>query len=225
MTEFKDANRHYATFPTLTEIGQKHNCDKGDAQHSHAGESYFHVYERFFAPLRLRDITFLELGVRDGKSLRVWREYFSTAKIWGVDINPACKHQDTKGCTVEICSQDDEEGLYKVCNEAGGWDVIVDDASHLNVLTAKSFEILWPTVRSGGLYIIEDLRVSYSNLSHLPQNWNFVDMHPDMQETWRNNDRDVLDQIFRKLIEDMDKPTGDVRAVHFYHQMVIIEKV
>jgi Methyltransferase domain len=208
---------------TLVEIGHDHQCDKGDAQHSHAGESYFDTYERFFAPLRGEPINFLELGVRDGKSLRIWREYFEKANIIGVDINPQSAHQDTKGCEVHICSQDDAATLTTLSIEEEGWDIVMDDASHLNVLTAESFKILWKHVRPKGLYIIEDLRVSYSDLSKLPSHWNFVDLHPD--NPTRNNDRGILNDIFFKLISDLDIPQGDVRAIHFYHQIAIIEKI
>jgi len=208
---------------TLIEIGNAQMCDKGDAQHSHAGESYFDVYERWFNPLRDKHINFLELGVRDGKSLRVWREYFEHANILGVDINPQSAHQDTKGCKVEICSQTDREKLTKISKRVKGWDIVVDDASHLNKLTAQSFEILWPTVRPGGLYIIEDLKVSYMNLEHTPEEWNFIHLNPDHPS--RINIREDLDKIFREKIKDIDFAKGDVRSVSFYQQMVILEKI
>ena len=208
---------------TLKDIGHDQQCDKGNAQHSHAGESYFDIYERFFAPFKDKEINFLELGVRLGKSLRVWREYFTKANISGVDINPASAHQDTPGCIVEICSQDDVAKLDEISQKARGWDIIVDDASHLNVLTAESFKILWKHVRPKGMYIIEDLMVSYGDLSHLPKDWNFVDMHPGNPP--RNNDRGILNDIFFGIIRDLDRAKGNVRALHFFHQIVIIEKI
>ncbi len=208
---------------TLAQIGASKDCDKSDKQHSHRGESYFDVYERVFKVLRHEEINFLELGVRDGKSLRVWREYFSKANILGVDINPWSAKQDTPRCKVEIVSQDDKEKLDEISRKVKGWDVVVDDASHLNSLTKKSFDILWSHVRSKGYYIIEDLKVSYSDLSNLPDHWNFLHLNPNSPS--RVNDRNVLNDLFFDLIKETDMARGDVRSVQFFHQMVIIQKV
>ena len=210
---------------SLIEIGNDQQCDKGDENHSHAGQSYFDVYESVFQDRRFKKLNLLELGVRDGRSLRVWREYFTKANICGVDINPDCLKVDTKGCKVEVCSQDDQEKLESISRKARGWDIIIDDASHLNELTAKSFEILWKTVKPNGLYIIEDLKVSYADLSGMPENWNFLDLHPDDEKISRKNDRKVLDDVFHNLIMGMDLAKNNVRSVQFFHQMVVIQKI
>lgn len=207
----------------LKHIGKSEQCDKGDNQHSHPNESYFDVYERFLEPLRDKKINLLELGVRDWTSLRVWRKYFSEANILGVDINPESSKQKFPGCKVEIMNQDDKEGLDKISNKVGGWDIIIDDASHLNEITKRSFEILWKYIKPNGYYIIEDLGVSYSDLTDLPKKWNAL--HLDKNNPTRNNKREVLNNLFFDLIKKIDLSEGDVRSVKFFHQMVVIQKV
>ena len=208
---------------TLRQISDRQECDKSDNMHTFYGESYPHVYERYFSTIRDKKINLLELGVWQGKSLRMWREYFPNAKIVGVDINPSALCHMTLECDVRIISQDDSEELSQLSTGYGGWDVVIDDASHLNHLTKKSFDILWKFVKSGGLYIIEDLKASYMNLSDLPDNWNGVNLHPEKQD--RNNDREILNKLFLEKIRQIDYAKGDVRSIHFYHQMAIIEKI
>jgi hypothetical protein len=42
-----------------------------------------------------------------------------------------------------------------------GWDIIIDDGSHLPEHQLVSFTALFPFVRPGGVYVIEDIETSY----------------------------------------------------------------
>jgi hypothetical protein len=207
----------------LKKIGLEEWCDKTDEAHTFQGESYLDVYDRIFAPLRLEHINLLELGVWQGKSLRMWRKYFVNANIHGVDINPDILNYDFTGCTAHLISQDDMDLLHHISKFYGGWDIVIDDASHLNHLTEKSFNILWKFVKPKGYYIIEDLRASYEDLSDTPEHWNGVNLHPEKQN--RNNNRGVLDKLFSEIIRNIDYAKGDIRSIQFYHQMAIIQKI
>lgn len=104
----------------------------------------------------------LEIGVNGAGSLDMWREYFgSDATIYGIDINPECAAFDTPQTPVRIGSQDDPDFLQNVVREMGGLDVVLDDGSHKGRHQRKSFEVLFPLLNEGGLYIIEDTHTSY----------------------------------------------------------------
>ncbi|MGH9641596.1 MAG: hypothetical protein ACRD3Q_04160, partial [Terriglobales bacterium] len=46
-----------------------------------------------------------------------------------------------------------------------GFDVIIDDASHIGEYTRRSFEFLFPNgLKSGGLYFIEDYHTGYMDI-------------------------------------------------------------
>ncbi len=207
---------------TLKQIGLKEGCDKGDENHTFSGENYFDIYERYFNKIRNDKLNILELGVRDGSSLRIWREYFDKANILGIDINPETLNQNFAGCKVEIMSQDNKDKLDEISNKVGGWDIIIDDASHLNELTKKSFSILWKHIKPKGYYIIEDLKVSYSDLRIHPDKWNSLHLNKD--NPTRNNDRSILNELFLDLIKQIDLGEGDVRTIHFYNQIAILQK-
>jgi hypothetical protein len=121
------------------------------------------TYERILAPLRGQRFALLELGVAEGDSLVMWREGFPRATIVGVDVEvPAVD----LGPRVHIVQGDqrDRELLTRVRRSFApdGFQVIIDDASHLGVHSAQSIQALFVEhLRPRGLYVIEDWRVGY----------------------------------------------------------------
>ena len=62
---------------------------------------YFPAYEKWFSPYRGKDIVFVEVGVQNGGSAQMWKNYFGKdAKIVGVDINSKCKELEEEGIAV-----------------------------------------------------------------------------------------------------------------------------
>lgn len=103
----------------------------------------------------------LELGVREGMSLLIWKELFPEGIVMGVDNN-AEKEASWPDGTIKLVAGQDDPQVAEVARQASAeWDLIVDDASHVGELTAKSFELLWPLVRKGGWYVIEDWHLGY----------------------------------------------------------------
>ena len=134
----------------LEKIGYRHGTDKSRICHN-----YLPIYEQFFAPLRHAPISLLELGVQNGYSLRTWREYFTAATLVGVDCGPPLDLRLPN----TFCYQSDQADprLPELLAAHAPFDVVLDDASHVSANTIASFDLLWPLVRPGGIYIIEDL--------------------------------------------------------------------
>lgn len=127
---------------------------------------YTPVYEALVQPLRRRAISLLELGVGGyghglgGESLLMWAAYFPRGRIYGVDIED--KSALSRGrIKVFKCSQTDRERLTALCGEIGPFDLVIDDGSHVNAHQIESFRILWPYVKDGGWYVVEDVQTSY----------------------------------------------------------------
>lgn len=150
--------------------------------------SFFHnygaIYHKHLSPYRDKvGLRYLELGVLGGASLNAMHEYFPHAdRFVGIDINPDSKvHQDkTKDIYVHIGSQDDPEFLTHVNDMHGPFDVILDDASHIGSITIESFKILFPKLKNGGLYIVEDTVAFRDELAYFQDliryglnNWRF----------------------------------------------------
>lgn len=139
----------------LDKLAQKYNTDKK----INGGHGYTKYYHDYFDSLKLNKLNILELGVREGWSLKLWHEYFINSKIYGIDNNSEklCPEQfDEKRIIFKIGLQDDEKFLLSLNNN---FDIIIDDCSHISNLSIKSFNILFPILKSGGIYVIEDLHV------------------------------------------------------------------
>ncbi len=126
--------------------------------------SYFRAYEQRLAFRREKPLRILELGVSSGASLLLWRDYLPRATIIGVDIaeQPACLADQARVHFIQG-SQDDPAVLDLAAQVAGGgFDLIVDDASHIGFLTKRSFNYLFPRwLLPGGCYVIEDIGTGF----------------------------------------------------------------
>jgi spermidine synthase len=107
----------------------------------------------------------LELGVHHGGSLELWRDYFPAARIAGVDadISGARIHDQTR---IELFQgqQNDATFLHGVARRVApeGFDVIIDDASHLAKPSEASFRALYDAhLKKDGWYVIEDWATGY----------------------------------------------------------------
>lgn len=154
--------------PFASETRPTPDCDLAEIAYSgrcrrvHKWTHYFGIYERYLGEYRRTAFKMLEIGVSGGGSLDMWREYFGPeATIYGVDINPECARLDTPHTPVRVGSQANPEFLRKVVEEMGGLDIALDDGSHRASHQRKSFEVLFPLLNDGGLYIIEDTHTSY----------------------------------------------------------------
>jgi cephalosporin hydroxylase len=124
---------------------------------------YFPIYERFFSKFQNKpDFKILEIGVSQGGSLDMWRNYFGDqALIVGIDVTEHCKTFETGNTKVRIGSQQDPEFLKSVIDEFGDFDVILDDGGHMMEQQITSFLSLYAHVKFGGFYVVEDCHTSY----------------------------------------------------------------
>tara|TARA_R110002110_G_scaffold60441_1_gene170120 strand:+ start:1790 stop:2566 length:777 start_codon:yes stop_codon:yes gene_type:complete len=128
----------------------------------HKWHHYIPLYDRYFSSFRGKKIKFLEIGVSNGGSLQMWREYFGEdAIIYGIDIDPNCERLNGIAGQVRIGSQTDGDFLEEVLQEMGGIDIVLDDGSHHMKHVPKSLELLFPNLNLGGIYMIEDLHTAY----------------------------------------------------------------
>jgi hypothetical protein len=104
-----------------------------------------------------------EIGVQGGGSLEVWQAFFTDGLVVGVDGNALSYWPE--GTVKVVCDQADDtltDKLRTVLREDAriGFDLIIDDASHNGELSAKTFELTWPLLRSGGFWVLEDWQVA-----------------------------------------------------------------
>jgi hypothetical protein len=144
--------------PDLAEIATRYDTDK--AVHTH----YLRNYEHNFGALRDKPVRLLELGIKEGGSLLLWRDYFEKGLIVGLDINPVRFDDQTGNVRTYMGEQQDTAVLDRIARENApeGFDIIIDDCAHIGVLARASFWHLFDNhLKSGGVYVIEDWGTGY----------------------------------------------------------------
>jgi cephalosporin hydroxylase len=204
----------------LQSLGLIHNTDKAGI-HTFNGRTFLDNYETYFSSLEKKEITFLELGILNGGSLKVWENYFTNGQIIGLDIDPAKKQYETNKIKIYTGSQNDINLIEQIKTDYPlGFDVVLDDASHVNDLTISSFELLFPYVKPGGLYIIEDTHCTYDRAR---LEWPGMRLNnPDTN--FNNNRKTFLDFISQK-IQLLDHQAGDIFSITFYSETLVIQKI
>jgi len=124
--------------------------------------SYFHVYDRYFSRFIGQEIIFVEIGVLNGGSLFMWREFFGKhARIIGIELNPEAKKWEKDGFEIYIGSQSDPNFWKAFFSEVGQVDVVLDDGGHTFEQQIVTAECCIPNIKSGGLLVTEDVHTSY----------------------------------------------------------------
>lgn len=132
----------------------------------YGAHDYTPVYHEVMSRHRGRPVRLLEIGVGGyqggpgGDSLQMWASYFPKGRVYGIDA------YDKTGLSrgrIEVlqCSQTDQLRLTDIGKTNGPFDFIIDDGSHFNSDQVESFRILWPFIKDGGTYVIEDVQTSY----------------------------------------------------------------
>ena len=189
-----------------------------DTYRVHKWAHYLDVYERYLARYRNTDFRMLEIGVCDGGSLAMWRRYFGAeATIVGIDIDPRCAELVTAPNIVRIGSQADPAFLAQIMRDLGPFDVILDDGSHVAQHQSLSFNVLFPSLRENGIYMIEDTHTSY---------W------PDWSGGYRRS-TSIMETV-KRMIDDMHgwyhnqatpSPARDwIESIHFHDSIIVLEK-
>jgi hypothetical protein len=180
---------------------------------------YLPIYDRIFGNYSNTPIKFLEIGVFRGGSMNLWREFFGPqATIFGIDINPDCAQYDGISGQVRIGSQDDPDFLERVVAEMGGIDIVLDDGSHIASHQRASFEILFPLLKEGGLYVIEDLHTSYwpsfeGGLGRAGTGIEFL-----------KEKIDVMHSHYFKQGSNRSEKMAPIHSVQFFDSVAVIEK-
>lgn len=147
----------------LCKLAHKYGTDKVE-------HNYTYYYDKLFNDLRNEKINFLEIGIFKGASIKMWDEYFTKGNIFCIDnciansagyllceektLSLLNKHSPKifakQGC------QNDRKKLKELVKNIE-FDIIVDDGLHFFEHQQTSLGVLFKNLKSGGVYIIEDI--------------------------------------------------------------------
>lgn len=134
---------------SLRELSKGKPTDK-DTVHS-----YLDTYESLFRSRKDAVINIMEIGIFDGGSIFLWRDYFQNATVTGLDIYPKYFNDNNR---IRVFTGDayTTDMITKVSDRA--YDIIIDDGPH----TLESMQYVaanyTPLLKENGLLVIEDVQ-------------------------------------------------------------------
>jgi hypothetical protein len=175
---------------------------------------YTRYYARHLRAKRRAVGCVLEIGVGGyqdpsvgGASLRMWRSYFPRATVYGLDLYPK-RFADNLRLVLIQGDQSDADTLRRLVELCPPFDLVVDDGSHIRSDIIASFEALFPAVKPGGFYAIEDLHAVYQ-----PRRDGGPHASPDSAA-----------EVAMPLLEDANLDRRPVAALHVYPGLVLLQK-
>jgi hypothetical protein len=143
----------FRSYGVLDAEGRHTNGTDKETNHRY-GDAYERLVESMPYTSRLSIKLMMEVGVADGSSILAWSEVFPNATCVGLDIH----HSDrAHGDRIEFYLGNQRSKAD--CERAAAgrlFDLIVDDATHDLDSTLLTLYWLWPFVRPGGLYVVEE---------------------------------------------------------------------
>jgi ubiquinone/menaquinone biosynthesis C-methylase UbiE len=182
---------------------------------------YFEIYDNHFSRFRGTDVHVVELGVYQGGSLQMWKNYFGpNAKIFGVDINPLCKQFEEDQIKIFTGDQEDRKFLKGLAEQIPRIDILIDDGGHTMNQQINTFEELFFHIGPNGVYLCEDLHTSYwpewgggykDSGTYIEYSKRFI----DQIHAWHSRQTDKLN------VTDF---TRSVHSLHYYDSILVIER-
>jgi len=153
-------------------------------------------------PSKNTSFNLLEIGIFHGGSLKMWRDYYPNANIFGIDIDQ--QYMFTEDRITTFCGDATSEDFINSL-DLPEISVIIDDGSHQAVDIVKTFELLYPKLPIGGIYVIEDLLVQW---------WGQYGGGEDGSSAIR-----LLENLLSKTLN-----TNDGSELHLYTEIAFIKK-
>jgi len=149
---------------------KKYDTDK------HTAHDYIQtIYDPMFEVIKDDNVSFCEIGVYNGESMKLWSDYFTNAKhIVGVDIFERTPLEEVKNnlkdYDVNLHKFDsfrDTDKFEKFSKQyTDGFDIIIDDGHHHFESQINTFKQFSPLMNAGGVYIIEDVSLDDEDSMH-----------------------------------------------------------
>ena len=110
----------------------------------------------------------LEIGIAFGGSLMLWKSMFPDGTIVGVDLQPPLNPPED---IIQVASDQQDPDLPALVSSYApdGYHLVIDDGAHRGSVSEVTFRNLWPLVRPGGWYVLEDWGVGLEGNPYYPE--------------------------------------------------------
>jgi ubiquinone/menaquinone biosynthesis C-methylase UbiE len=130
--------------------------DKYSAPHGWGDKGTLHSYIDFYADQMTKrsNVSVLEIGVEYGHSIAMWQEYFANSKVYGIDIKQNKLEFELDNFVLGDATDPD---IIRKNFSRNKFDYVVDDGSHIIADQIATFDLIFPKMKKGGKYFIEDV--------------------------------------------------------------------
>ena len=193
----------------LCEIGKKYDTDKSSQRNNVSNIRHCHPYTLFYDGLfknkRYEKIRIAEIGILEGASILMWKEYFVNAEIYGFEYdkdfidNFKNKYNNDRITLIDIdvCDKESIKRSFSKLNIQ--YDIIIDDSTHQFEDQIRFIENSYQYLKPGGILIIEDIFKYYDEKDYINrlspilkyfQDYYFVELdHNNKNSSGWNNDK------------------------------------
>ncbi|WP_053094102.1 glycosyltransferase family 9 protein [Leptospirillum sp. Group II 'CF-1'] len=196
---------------------------------------YLTEYEKHLSHFRDKSVNLLEIGIQNGGSLEIWAKYFNNASlILGCDINPEVSSLSFEDPRIKVVIGDatDFETQKKIADQCSDFDIIIDDGSHHSSDIVQVFNLYFPLMKNGGLFIVEDLHCSYwdqfeGGLYHPASSISFFKKLSDVinQQHWGIDKETSLKNLFSEFPWPFNaEMLEQIHSVTFINSLCMISK-
>ena len=175
--------------------------------------NYFDVYDDLLNSFIDKEIIFVEIGVLNGGSLFMWRDYFGKkARIIGIDLNPDVKKFEKDGFEIFIGNQEDPNFWKSFFKKIGPVDIVLDDGGHTNKQQIITTEQCIDNINDEGLFIVEDTHASYLAEFGNPSDESFIN--------FSKKNIDYINYRFPKIGNEKKPYYNNVFSINFFESIV-----
>ena len=185
---------------------------------------YFDVYERYFNKFVGKSPRILEIGVLGGGSIELWLKYFGEGtRVVATDVNPdSIKNAIANDVKVYIGDQGDRKFWDSVKKIEEPFDIVIDDGSHIMIHQITTLECMFPHLKEGGVFVVEDTHTSY-----WPTPWGGTFRGGNTFVEHAKRTTDILNQQHFQgspiMLECLETYKG-LYSMSFFNSMVVLEK-
>ena len=193
----------------LCEIGKKYDTDKSSQRNNVTNIRHCHpytlFYEGIFKTKKDCNLKIAELGILDGGSLLMWKEYFINAEIYGFEyddnlINNFNQNFNNDRITLSNIDVTNENSIIRAFSELNmSYDIIIEDTTHKFEDQIRVIKNTYNYLKPGGIMIIEDIFKSYNESNYINrlssildhfQDYYFIELdHVNKNSTYWDNDK------------------------------------
>ena len=186
--------------------------------HTSKSNTYFNIYNELFEKYRNQKITFVEVGVKWGGSLLMWKKFFGkNARIIGIDLYPETKKLEKYGLEIFIGDQSSDVFWRNFFLEVGKIDILLDDGGHTNENQILTLNNIINNVNDNGLIVIEDTSASYSKKHFNPSKYSFINYSKFLIDDLygKVKDKSRLEEVFKK-----NSLNDSIYSIKFFNSIV-----